>query len=360
MASIYKRDRSPFWWVEFVDATGKRKQQSTNLRYDCVAQTRQARQRRDDLSALEATAKATGNSPEIWRAWVKRFLSQRYGATATGARAEQAWHNLAAYLDAAGIAVPRQLTRQQVRDFIEWRNEARAEAGIHKGAKNTALLEVKFLSLIMDEAVASGFANNNPCTRLGIGRDEPKRKARITYDEHRLIVKALKLKPEWMRVSYKIAWEQGCRFSETMFALSDVDFARNVIGLRTKGKKESVAEVPLMPGLRPLLLRLSRQGREYTFQKSDLPKGGDTPTAGAAKAFWKFFRKIGLPHLSFHSTRVTFITRCKEAELPEEDAMRLCLHASTTVHRTYPRLPAAGRYLQSRAKMLARSSRQVA
>lgn len=340
MASIYKRDRSPFWWVEFVDATGKRKQQSTNLRYDCVAQTRQARQRRDELSTLEASAKATGNSPEIWRAWVPRFLSQRYGATATGARAEQAWRNLAAYLDAIDVAIPRQLARQQIRDFIEWRQKARTENGTHKGTKNTALLEIKFLSLIMDEAVASGFANSNPCLRLGIGRDQPKRKARITDLEHRLITRALKLEPEWMRVSYKISWEQGCRFSETMLPLGDVDFARNVIGLRTKGQKERIAEVPLSPGLRPLLRRLARQGREYTFQKSDLPAGG------FAKAFWKFFRKIGLPHLSFHCCRVTFITRCLEAGIAEPDVMRLCLHASTTVHRTYPRLPASGRHLQ--------------
>ena len=327
MASLYKRDRSPYWWVEFIDATGKRKQQSTNLRCDCAAQTRQARQRRDELSALEATAKFATNSNglEIWRAWVPRFLAQRYGTTATGARAEQAWRNLAAYLDSIGVAVPRQLTRQQVRDFIDWRGQARAEDGTHKGAKNTALLEIKFLGLIMDEAVASGFANSNPCMRLGIGRDQPKRKARITYLEHRLITRALKLEPEWMRVSYKISWEQGCRFSETMLPLRDIDLSRNVIGLRTKGQKERVAEVPLSPKLRPLLRRLIKQGREHTFQKSDLPAGG------AAKAFWKFFRKIGLPHLSFHCCRVTFITRCLEAGIAEPDVMRLCLHASTTV-----------------------------
>jgi integrase len=341
MASLYKRLRSPYWWIEFVDGAGERRQKSTKLRHDVFAQSRQARQLRDDLTMREvATKSAPGYGPEMWAAWVPRFLAQRYGATATGARAYQAWRNLAAYLDAIGVAVPRQLTRQQIRDFIEWRKEPRAESGTRVAVKNTALLEVKFLGLIMDEAIASGFADSNPCNRLGIGRDQPKRKPRITYDEHRLITRALKLEPEWMRLAYKIAWEQGCRFSETMIELRDVDLSRNVIGLRTKGKKERIAEVPMSPRLIPLFRKLISHRRKHTFQHSDLPKGG------TAKAFWKFFRKIGLPHISFHSTRVSFITRCYEAGLTEPDVQRLCLHASTTVHRTYPRLPAAGDHLQ--------------
>jgi integrase len=309
MASLYKRARSPYWWIEFVGPDGKREQKSTKLRYQVAAQSRQARQLRDDLTVREVAAKAgPGTGPEMWAAWVPRFIAQRYGATATATRtrATQAWRNLSAYLDAVGVTVPRQLTRQQVRDFIEWRKEARTEAGTRVAVKNTALLEIKFLGLIIDEAVASGFAEANPCNRIGIGRDQPKRKPRITEAEHRLIAKALKMEPEWMRVSYKIAWEQGCRFSETLIALSDVDLARNVLGLRTKGKKERIAEVPLSPNLRHLFRRLAKRGREYTFQHSDLPKGG------AAKAWWKFFKRIGLPHLSFHSTRVTFITRCYE------------------------------------------------
>jgi integrase len=353
MASLYPRPRSPYWWLEYIDAAGERQQKSTKYRRDVPAQSRQARQLRDDLTAREVAAKSSGigGGPEIWQAWVPRFIAQRYGTSITAQRAIQCWRNLTAYLDAIGVAVPRQLTRQQVRDFIEWREQDRAESGTRRGAKNTALLEIKFLGLIMDEAIASGFADANPCHRLGIGRDEPERKPRITDDEHRLITRALKLESEWMRVSYKIAWEQGCRFSETMIDLCNVDLTRNVLGLRTKGKKERIAEVPLAPGLRPLFRRLIKQGRKYTFQRSDLPKGG------FAKAFWKFFRKIELPHLSFHSTRVTLITRLREAGIAEPDVMLICLHASTTVHRIYPRLPASGRYLQDAMARLAAARR---
>lgn len=355
MACLYKRDRSPYFWIKYIDPAGEERRESTKFRYDVTSQARQARQLRDDMTAREIGRKRErGAGSEIWAAWVPRFINQRYPAGLTRDRADQAWRNINAFLTAHAIGVPRQLTRDHVRNFIEWRQTAHVEAGTRKGTKNTALLEVKFMSLIVDEAVACGFTGSNPCQRLGIGRDEPKRKPRITKSEHRLITRALKHEPEWMRVSYKIAWEQGCRFSETMIKLSDVDLANDVLGLRTKGKKERIAEVPLSPRLKPLFRRLIKQGREYTFQRADLPKGG------FAKAYWKFFRKIGLPHLSFHSTRVDLITRLREAGIPEADAMLICLHASTTVHRIYPRLPAAGSHLQAAMRKLAAQSSQAA
>lgn len=359
VASLYQRKKSPYWWIEYIDAAGERRQKSTKYRRDGALETRKANQLRDDLTTREIAAKqhaSLNGGPEIWPAWVPRLIKQRYGPRRPNSsrdRADAAWFNVEAYLRSESISVPRQLTRQHIRDFIEWRQVAHRELGVRKGAKNTALLEVKFLGVFMSEAVESGFCSGNPCLRLGIGRDEPKMKPKISSAEHRLIVRKLKREPEWMRIAYAIAWEQGCRISETHLRLpgpsrtgGDVDLARNVLRLRTKGKKERVAEVPLSPKLRPLFVGLIRQKRETTYE---MPKSG-------AKTFWTFFRKIGLGHLSIHSTRVSFITRCYEdAELSEEDAMRLALHASTTIHRIYPRLPAASRHLQQAMKRVSRS-----
>lgn len=364
MASLYKRERSPYLWIKYIDESGKRRQESTKFRSDVSLQVKQARQLRDDLTAREVARKGEpGEGPDIWAAWVPRFIRQRYGGSdITRTRAEQVWNNVSAYFSVRGIAVPRQLDRNHVRDFIDWRQEAHGECGTYKAAKNTALTEVKFMALIMDEAVACGFAPANPCRKMGIRRDEPKTKPRITESEHRLITRALKDEPEWMRVAYKIAWEQGCRLTETMIDLRNVNLAENVLGLRTKGKKKRVAEVPLNPRLRPLFRRLlgerpgflkgscfakATQDRgKYTFEESDIS------SSGASKVWWKFFRRIGLAHLSFHCTRVSFITRCYEAGIPEQDVMRLCLHASATVHRIYPRLPPAGQHLQDAMKRM--------
>jgi integrase len=58
------------------------------------------------------------------------------------------------------------------------------------------------------------------------------------------------------------------------------------------------------------------------------------------KAWWKFFRKIKMPHLCFHCTRVTFVTRCYEAGIRQSDVMRLVGHSTYSAHQVYPRLEA--------------------
>ncbi len=146
-----------------------------------------------------------------------------------------------------------------------------------------------------------------------------------------------------MRVSYKIAWEQGCRFSETCLPLRDVDLARNVIGFRTKGEKETIAEFPLSPRLRPLIRRLLKERKKTTFE---MPQW-------AAKKWFYFFRRLKLDHLCFHSTRVSFVTRCYDAAIPREHVMRLAGHTSTLAHEIYPRVTSSGQLLQEMRKLLA-------
>lgn len=345
MASLYVRKRSRYWWIEYIDAAGKRRQESTKLRRDVAAQSRKAHQLRDDLAARERDSahENRNTNGESWGVWVPRFIEQRYsGSPFSLSRYTSAWRNLEGFLRANEIYVPRQLTRQQVRDFIQWRTVTRPEFGVHKAAKNTALLEIKFLGILMHEAVESGFATSNPCSRLGIKRDKAKAKPKISVEEHRFITRTLKKEPEWMRVSYKIAWEQGCRFSETCFPLSNVDLARNVIGVRTKGEKETIAEFPLSPRLRPMLRRLIREGKKRTF---DMPQM-------AGKAWWHFFRRVKLPHLCFHCTRVSFVSRCYEKGIPREHVMRLAGHLSTSAHEIYPRLSVSGDLLQELRKRL--------
>lgn len=348
MACLYQRADSKYWWIEYIDAAGERRQETTKLRCDVTAQSRQARALCSELTTreLNRSGETAGAGAEMWAAWVPRFLKQRYGPVQPGntrERMDAAWHNVAAFLAKHSISVPRQLTRNDARAFIEWRQTKHTELGVHKAAKNTALLEIKLLGMLMEEARIGGLCGANPCRELGIGRDEPEAKPPISVLEHRLITRALKHEPEWMRVSYKIAYWQGCRFSETCLPLSDVDLAKNTLRLRTKGKKKRVAEVPLSLKVRPLFRRLIFQERKRTFEMPQMP----------GKTWWLFFRKIGLEHLCFHCTRVSFITRCYEAGIEEADVMRLVLHASTTVHRIYPRLPASSPHLQEKMRRLA-------
>ena len=315
---LYKRKRSPFWWIEYTDIAGARRQESTKFRYDVPLESRKAHELRRELAANERVGFDRG---EIWEAWVPRFLDQRYSGFTLG-RYKNSWKNLSAFLTARRISIPRQLTRTHVRDFVEWRQERHTDLGVYEVCKNTALFEIKLLRILMNEAVTCGFAPSNPCLRLDIKKDQPPKKPRITDAEHRKILQALKKEPEWMQISYQIAWEQGCRFSETCFPLSDVDLKRGVINLRTKGYKEDRSEFPLSPNLRPLFQRLIKSGRKMTFEMPAMP----------GKAWWQFFKRIKMPHLCFHCTRVTFITRCYERGIPRDSVMRLAGHSSYAAH----------------------------
>jgi integrase len=340
MASLYKRRDSKFWWIEYFDLSGARRQESTKLRHDRPNETRKAHDLRRELAMRENDKFSIG---EQWEAWVPRFMQQRYGASPkTLARYQNSWRNISVFLRTQEIFVPRQLSRQQVREFIDWRQQRHPELGVYEVSKNTALHEIKLLRILMNEATVSGFCNANPCARLDVKRDPAPRKPRITEVEHRKILASLKSEPEWMQISFAIAWEQGCRFSETCLPLKDVDLRRGVIGFRTKGEKDSIAEFPLSPNLRPLFQRLIRAGKKVTFQMPPMP----------GKAWWRFFKRIGLRHLCFHCTRVTFVTRCYEAGIPRDSVMRLVGHSSYAAHEIYPRLSAPHGQLQQLMRRL--------
>jgi len=341
MAYLYKRKDSKFWWVEYVDLTGARRQESTKLRHDVTAETRKAHELRRELAMREDDKLSVS---EQWEVWVPRFLQQRYGATPkTLERYQNSWRNISVFLREGEIYVPRQLSRQLVREFIDWRQQRHPGLGVYEVSKNTALYEIKLLRIVMNEAMDSGFCGTNPCVRLDVKRDKPPRKPRITDAEHQKILQALTQEPEWMQISYAIAWDQGCRFSETCLPIKDVDLRRGVIGLRTKGEKDSIAEFPLSPNLRPLFRRLVRSKRKVTFEMPAMP----------GKAWWRFFKRIGLSHLCFHCTRVTFITRCYETGIPRDSVMRLAGHSSTAAHEIYPRLSASHGQLQGLMRRLA-------
>ncbi|MDB6029494.1 MAG: integrase [Verrucomicrobiales bacterium] len=63
-----------------------------------------------------------------------------------------------------------------------------------------------------------------------------------------------------------------------------------------------------------------------------------------SKMWWRFFKQndeLNLPHLCFHCTRVTFITRGAKQGIPQSKMMTLVNHASDEIHRVYQRLVAA-------------------
>jgi integrase len=326
MASLYKRDRSPFWWIKFRDASGKICFKSTGYRVGIASETAKARQMRARKTQEEADT-ARVSDKEFFDRWVLGFLDMRYGNRgSTHTKYRQCWNAISAFLEPIGIRRPRQLKREHVMEFIKWRQTPPKDSGVRPVCLNSALLDARIGRLIMFEAIARDFATSNPFSKLGIAADESEGKEEITEEEETLIRDLLKTEPEWMRLSFEIAMHQGCRFSETCVPLKDVDLARNEITFTIKGRHRH--RTRLIPSLKPLFAGLIKQGRKIAYEM---------PTQ-RARDWHRFFHKNGLGHLTFHCTRVTVITRLARAGVPEQQAMRFIGHSTLEVHRIYQKL----------------------
>jgi len=331
--SVYARVRSPFWWIAYWDPKQqKRLYKPTPFRKDVVQGKRKALDLANEL-CRDAQVDKEENGADRWENWVDHFLEQRYsGPTRRKSliRMRGAWTQWRAFLDQRKIRVPRALTYNDVLAFIDWRSSQIKQVSKKQVSKNTALTDSKCMSVAMREAVHRGFCQGNPLDHIGIPRDPPAEKPEITDEELVKIREALKSRPEWMSVCFEIAIHQGCRLSETAMPLDRVDLGKGTIQFYGKGRngKPHVFTTRLHPGLRPIIEKLRASGRKVTC---DLPEM-------AGKEWHFFFKRIELPHLMFHCTRVTVITRMARAGVPISQAMAYVGHASELIHKIYQRL----------------------
>lgn len=320
MASLYRDPRSPFWFLRYKDAAGKWRSKSLRpLRHGVPIDTRKARARRDEQSLEENT-----RSPQrdAWDSWVPDYLRTRYARNSdTQRRVLNAWGRLSEYLLTAKILAPQDLNYRACMDYLADRKR--------RAAHNTALLELKVLRVICDEAIRRGIITANPAAKLGIGKERGREKPELTDENIATIRAALADEPAWMSHAFEIALHQGCRLSETAIFCNDVDLAKGLIHFRkTKGDKPF--SVPLHPALKPLLQQLC--AGLVAVRIFDMP-------ANAARDFHRFFKKLKMG-ATFHSTRVTVASRLARSGYSITKAMRLLNHSSELVHRTYQRLQA--------------------
>jgi hypothetical protein len=76
MAYLYRRPRSPFWYVVYFDADQKEVHRSTALRADDPNDTAKAKALRAELEAKEHHRQPVVNS-EGWDTWVPQYLERQ-------------------------------------------------------------------------------------------------------------------------------------------------------------------------------------------------------------------------------------------------------------------------------------------
>jgi integrase len=336
--SVYTRPGRPTFYVAYdCPLKARRVCESTGIKLDDprgkLAAYAYAREK-------SASGVMHGQARDVsqWGNWVEAWLRMRFAnQPKTLTSYLGAWKFLSAFLHEKKIPTPRALTYQDAIDFVLAREGQVKKRSGRKVSRNTALHNVKVLSRIMREAVRRGYAPANPCFRLSedVPRTKAPEKPEFTDEQVAMVRTELKrrsargpARPEWMAIAFEIALLQNCRLSATQIPMDRIDLKANTILFHEKGGK--VFTVPIHPDLRPLLARLKAERRTVTCELPLL----------ASRSFSRVLRRLGLPH-TFHSTRVTGITRFARAGIPEQQAMAYVGHGGWAVHRIYQRLKPA-------------------
>ena len=334
VASVFSRDGRSKWYAKLRDPeTGVWKSVVTPFRLHDVAGKRKALVWAGEQDRVGEAVKASAS--DRWEWWVVDWLNFQYAdQESTLAMYLREWSNVYEFLTALKIKSPHQVLRQHAQMFVEWRLKHRRKNG-RKVTRLTAINGFTLFRLVMTQAVDRDIVPHNPLFRTGMARRAGKEKPEITAPEDKIIRHHLRQLPEskrWMRISYLIAMHQGCRKSETSLPLTDINLEKGTIMFRAKGNRgeKHVFTTALHPRLKHLIRWLKASGVRMTCE---IP-----PVSGP---YWTgFFRRIGLPHLCFHCTRVTVITKLARAGVSEQKAIRFIGHADHTIHRVYQRLVA--------------------
>jgi len=330
MAYLRQHPRSPFWQLRKRDLdTGEWVEKSTGCRIDDAAETRKAQRAADKATAEEQQLGPATKKNPAFNAWVPGYIANHWQRAESKRRYATAWKALKLFLNGNDITYPRQVRYAHGDAYLRWRQATKI--GNRRAGKNTALLEIKFLSQLVNEAIRREFCESNPIARLGIARTAPKVKPELSDAEIRTLHAAVLSQPDWMRVAFEIALYTGCRFSECEIPMENVDLESGTLRLRDAKRSDTDPRkfftVPIDDNLRPTLTRLKTDGAEVTCRLSRDKNGRMN----------YFFRQCGV-NASFHSLRVTFVTRCHRAGLTQTEAMRLVNHSSSLIHRVYSRL----------------------
>lgn len=337
--SVYSKAGRPTWYVAYdCPITAKRVCKSTGIRIDDPRGKMAAYAYARDKSCA-GVAHGQHRDESSWENWVEPWLRMRFAGLKHAKTLTSylgAWKFLSFYFRENNCPTPRALTYSTAVNFVLWRESQVKKTSKKKVSRNTALHNIKVLSRIMREAIRRGYASGNPAYKLSddVPAAPVEMKQEFTNEQIALVraefarCEGIGRPSDWMPIAFEIALHQNCRLSATQIPFDRIDLVNDTIQFHEKGDRWFT--VPIHPGLRPLLVRLKSEGRKETCV---LPRF-------ASRNFTRVLRRLGLPH-SFHSTRVTGITRMARAGVSQQQAMAYVHHGSWAVHKIYTRLKPA-------------------
>jgi integrase len=355
MPSLWKREKSPYWFCCYTNADGQRLKKSTKQAdrkkaWEVCLSIERAEQFAKNGTLTEQTAKkiigeiverTTGEPLHnmATNEWLEQWVAGKAQtkSVATAARYKQVTRD---FLDSLSRRATLSLAHLTPKDIRAYRD---AELAAGKSNK-TANLSVKIVSGAFNAALRQGYIATNPCTALENLPEETAERSNFTPKQVERLVKAAK--GDWQR-AILFAYYTGVRLRDVAnMRWNAIDLTAKLISF-TPGKTKKPVTIPLHPDLEQCLLKSPGIGKAFLFPSlAERSTGGKNGLSGQfakvmaqAEIQGKITRHTAEGRanssLSFHSLRHSFNSAMANAGVAEEVRMKLAGHSTREVHAKY-------------------------
>jgi integrase len=355
MASLWKREKSPFWFCCFTSADGQRLKKSTKQRdrkkaWEVCLAIERAEGYAKAGSLTEQTAKkiigeiverATGQPLHHYAAgdWFTEWLAGKT-QTKSAATAERYKQVTRDFLESLGRRAKLSLAHITPKDIRAYRD---AELAAGKSPK-TANISVKIVSAVFNSALRQGYIGSNPCTALE--RLPEKTAERSTFTSKQVAKLVSIAEGDWKKLILA-GYYTGARLSDlSNLRWSAIDLNSRLITFTVSKTKKPVA-IPLHTDLERHLLKSPGVGRAFIFPS--LAGKGTGGKVGLSGQFAAIMARAGIEgkitrhtaqgrannSLSFHSLRHSFNSAMANAGVSQEIRQKLTGHVSAEMNTRY-------------------------
>ena len=354
MASLHKdpRGKSPFWYVAYTLPNGRRAFKSTKERDRKKAdEIRRALEKASDQARsgeltearvrklLDDVLESVGESPVrsvSVRAFAASWLANKQPAVRPNVLRLYR-RALERFCDGLGAKADKPLAALTPADIAAFQAARTSEV-----ASGTALLDLKTVRSVLDNARRQGLIPSNPAEAIDLPTNRPNTREVFTPDELRALLSAAS--GEWRTLTL-CGYYLGGRLGDlAALRWDDIDLTASVIRF-TQGKTSRAIEIPLHPELADHLLE--RAGDQGGYLCPTLAKTRLNGRRGLSNQFAGLMESAGcsreqvrstknsFARKSFHSLRHSFTSALANAGVSPELRMKLTGHLSKSVHAKY-------------------------
>ena len=358
--SLYKRQGSNVWWMQYRDNAGVRQRESTSTEDWQEAQQRlRERLQARDTNTLSALRRGQNIHFGEWAdIYLENFSKPPFRAPKTHVVNQRALKHLRAVFEEVKLA---ELTADDIESYLRRRLKQRVTFKTKLGTSEKGVLkattvhqELRVLRRMLNVAVRKKFLFANPCAGVEFPArvDGFFRPHYMTWSEQQRIEFHA---PEYLRNTIRIITETGLRVYKELTPMKkeQLDLENRTVWIPDSKTPNGVAEVPLTEIAVDAFQKqvaLSGPG-PFLFPSDDNASGHQT----TFKTVWHAtLRRAGVPYFRIYDLRSTYATRLSAGGVADEWVTQLLRQGDAKVFKKYSQMK-----LQMKREALAKLNRRA-